>query len=191
MRNQTYTAVLLLLILAAPSFAQQEEADPIAFSVAEGAINMEAPGAWTKVQPRINFIEAEFSIPKKEGDPKNGRLTIMGAGGSIEANIERWYQQFTQPDGSETKDSAKVEKMTINEMQVHMVDMSGTYLDTSGGPFNPNAQKVERDEYRMVAAIIETAENGNYFVKMYGPKPTIAQHVEGFKTMVKNLKLAD
>lgn len=171
--------------------AQEQEADPIEFSVAEDALMMNAPGEWTKVQPRVNFIEAEFSIPKEEGDPKNGRLTVMGAGGSIEANIDRWYGQFTQPDGSDTSESASVEEMTIKGMTVHMVDITGTFLDTSGGPFNPNAKKVEREDYRMLAAIIETAENGNYFVKMYGPAATMKKHADGFKKMIKEVELVD
>lgn len=179
------------IIVANGAMAQDEQADPIAFEVAEGALNFEAPGEWTKVQPRVNFIEAEFSIPKEDGDPKNGRLTIMGAGGSIEANIERWYTQFTQPDGGATSDAAKVEEMSINDMTVHMVDISGTFMDTSGGPFNPNAKKVEREDYRMMAAIIETPSSGNYFVKMYGPQPTMEKHIEGFKEMIKAVKLTD
>ncbi len=187
-----FTVLFSALLVAANGLvAQEQEADPIAFDVAEGALNFQAPGEWTKVQPRVGFIEAEFSIPKEEGDPKNGRLTIMGAGGSVDANIERWYAQFTQPDGGETSEAANVEEMTINEMTVHMVDISGTYMDTSGGPFDPNAKKVEREDYRMVAAIIETSSNGNYFIKMYGPKTTMEKHLEGFKGMIKAVELVD
>lgn len=181
----------IALPIFAQDAAQQQDPDPIAFAVAEGTLNFAAPGTWTKVQPRINFIEAEFSIPKEEGDEKNGRLTIMGAGGSIEANIERWYGQFTQPDGGATSDVAKVDEVTISDMPVHMVDITGTYIDAVGGPFNPNAEKVERDNYRMVAAIIQTKDDGNYFVKMYGGKTTIDKHFDDFAKMIKGLKLAD
>jgi hypothetical protein len=183
--------VLLFSTTHAQEAAEAQEAEPIAFTAAEGALNFKAPGEWTKVQPRVNFIEAEFSIPKIDGDPKNGRLTIMGAGGSIQANIDRWYTQFTQPDGGATSEVAKVSETTVNEMTVHMVDITGTYMDTTGGPFNPNAKKVERENYRMVAAIIETADNGNYFVKMYGPQDTMEKNLEGFQNMVKGLELAD
>lgn len=194
MSKKLFVAVMFAALtcgLCAQVNAQEEKADPIKFSVAEDALTMSAPGEWTKVQPRVNFIEAEFSIPKEEGDPKNGRLTVMGAGGSIDANIERWYGQFTQPDGSDTSESAKVEEMAVNGMTVHMVEISGTYLDTSGGPFNPNAKKVERENYRMLAAIIETEENGNYFVKMYGPDATMKKHMDAFKKMVKEVELVD
>lgn len=187
-------AILGTLLITVPTLAQdkaEQETDPIAFSVADGKLNFNAPGVWTKVQPRVNFIEAEFSIPKEEGDPKNGRLTIMGAGGSVDANIERWYGQFSQPDGGDTSEVAKVEEITVKDMTVHMVDITGTFTDTSGGPFNPNAKKVDRDNYRMLAAIIETEEDGNYFLKMYGPKPTIDKHTRGFKKMLLGIQLAD
>ncbi len=62
--------------------------------LAEGALLLKAPGHWDKVQPKINMIEAEFAIPKLEADQVNGRVTMMASGGSIAANIERWFGQF-------------------------------------------------------------------------------------------------
>ncbi len=181
-------ALFLGLFVATPQLSAQDEetqaADPIGFAVAEGALRFEAPGTWTKVQPRINFIESEFSIPKEEGDPKNGRLTIMGAGGTIEANIERWQDQF---GGAE----ATTEEMEVAGFNTHMVDIQGTYIDSVGGPFNPNAKKVERENYRMVAAIIQAGPNGNYFVKFYGPANTVEQNLEGFKAMVMGLTVGE
>ena len=69
-------------------------------------------------------VDAEVLVGK---DTEDGRLTIMGAGGSIEANIDRWYGQFKQPDGSSTKDKAKVSKSKVAGQTVHMVDISGTF----------------------------------------------------------------
>ena len=61
-------------------------------------------------------------------------MTIMGAGGSVEANIDRWIGQFTQPDGSDTKKAAKIEQKKIGGQEVHLVDVAGTYKDQRG-PF--------------------------------------------------------
>ena len=47
-----------------------------------------------------------------------------------------------------------------------IVDLSGTYMDRPG----PMAPGVERPNYRMLAAIIETTQNGNHFIKFYGPQ---------------------
>ncbi len=38
----------------------------------------------------------------------------------------------------------------------------------------PVAPAVERPNYRMLAAIIETGGAGNYFLKFYGPEKTVA-----------------
>ncbi len=164
--------------------------EPIIIKVADGNIEFRATGAWKMVPPKSRMLEAEIQIPKTGNDLQNGRLTIMGAGGTIEANIERWQDQFTQSDGSDTADQTKVEEKEISDQTVHLVDITGTFLDSPGGPFSGQA-KVKRENYRMLAAIIETEGNGNYFVKFYGPKPTVDKNAKAFKEMIESLKIAD
>jgi hypothetical protein len=146
-------------------------------------LTLTAPEGWEKKQPASTIIAYEFHAPAAKDDKQNGRLTIMKAGGSVEANIDRWYAQFSQPDGSKTKDRAKVEKETIAGKTVHVADISGTYKDQRG----PMAPAVERENYRMLGAIIET-DGGNFFVKLYGPAKTIAEHEKTFRAMLESLK---
>lgn len=164
--------------------AQEEKTTK--FSVADGRLHFWASANWEQVDPAYNMIEAEFKIGKVEGDKNDGRMTVMGSGGSVEDNLNRWYAQFVQPDGSESADKAKVEKMEVNGIKVHFVDIDGTYLD--GSPFGA---KTERPEYRMLAAIFETPDNGNYFVKFYGPKATVAANVDRFKALMNSAKIMD
>ncbi len=168
----------------------QEKKDPIAVQVAKGNIHFQASGDWKKVKPRSNMLEFEIKVPKIEGDSKDGRLTIMGAGGSIEQNIDRWKGQFTQSDGSSTTDHTKVENKEINGQKVTMVDITGTYIDMPGGPF-AGGQKIERPDYRMLAAIIQTKADGNYFVKLYGPAKTIGKNEKKFKAMIESVNVAE
>ena len=190
-KNQTATAQESSDDKAADeSPAATQKSEPFAVKVADGNIVFSASGPWKSVPPRSRMLEAEIKIPKVGDDPADGRLTIMGAGGSIEANIERWKGQFSQPDGSDTTDKTKVEVKTIADQKVNMVDIVGTYLDSPGGPM-AGGPKVERPNYRMLAAIIETENYGNYFVKLYGPKATIDKNAEAFKKMIKSLKIAD
>jgi hypothetical protein len=170
--------------------ASTEDADPFPVKVADDSIIFTAAGPWKSITPRSRMLEAELKIPKVGDDPQDGRLTIMGAGGTIEANIVRWKGQYIQPDGSDTSDKTKVEIKTIADQKVHFVDIVGTYLDSPGGPM-AGGPKVELANYRMLAAIIETEEYGNYFVKFYGPKTTIDQNEDAFKAMIKSLKIAD
>ena len=165
------------------------EPDPIKVAVAKGNIQFAASGTWKSVTPKSRMLEFELQIPKVGDDENNGRLTIMGAGGEIDANISRWKGQFTQPDGSDTSDKTKLAEKTIADQTVHLVDISGTYLESVGAPMS--GKKIERDNYRMLAAIIETDSNGKYFVKFYGPKATVDKNAKAFKKMIESLKMAD
>jgi hypothetical protein len=138
----------------------------------------EAPKAWTKQPPRSSFILGEYSLPKAEGDPADGRLTLSTAGGTVKANVERWRSQFS---GKPTND--KEEHITVSGLPVTLVDLSGTFLDAPG-PFVP---PVERPDYRLLAAVIELGGQ-NYFVKCYGPAKTTAAHAAEFRALVDSLK---
>ena len=156
------------------------------FTVANGELSLGAPDGWKRVQPRSRIVETEFSIePTKPGD-QPGRMTSMGAGGSVEANIARWYGQFSQPDGSATKDKAALKTLRIAGCKVTLIDISGTFKDMPGGPF-AGGQSIDRPDYRMMAAIIETTNNGNYFIKFYGPAETVEASSKGFQKMIEGM----
>jgi hypothetical protein len=148
-----------------------------------GKLKMTAPKDWNPKEPAVRIIAYEFAAPAAKEDKADGRMTVMSAGGSVEDNIERWYTQFTQEDGGDTKKRAKTEKIRVAGHTVHLVDISGTYKDQRG----PMAPAVSRKDYRMLAAIVETKE-GNFFVKLYGPQRTIAQHEKAFREMIEGIK---
>ncbi|HWB09184.1 MAG TPA: hypothetical protein VG826_08170 [Pirellulales bacterium] len=193
MKIQIACTVTLSVVLAASSLlaaGKDSKADD-KMQLADGRFEMTVPDNWQRKQPRVNIIEYEFEVPASTGDAQPGRMTVMGAGGSVEDNINRWYGQFRQPDDSATSKAAKVEKKEIAGQQVTVVDVAGTYLDKPGGPF-AGGPTVERADYRMVAAIIETTKKGkktgNYFIKLIGPKQTIADNQEAFTKLIDSLK---
>ncbi|MEL7500258.1 MAG: hypothetical protein AAFN77_21865 [Planctomycetota bacterium] len=167
-----------------------DDVKPFDVEIRDGRIVFSASGKWEKVKPRSRIVEFEIKVPKEKGDTKDGRLTIMGAGGTIDANIDRWKKQFEIAKDAEDKDMMAVMKKKINDQQVTMVDITGTFIDAPGGPFS-GGQKIERPDYRMLAAIIETEMDGNYFVKLYGPKKTIGKHFKRFKKMIDSVKVGD
>ena len=175
-----------LAIAATASRVFAEDAKPAVVALAEGKLKLTAPAGWEKVKPTSGIVEHEFNVAPSEGDELPARVTVMGAGGSIDANIDRWIGQFTQPDGGNTKERAKIEKKEIAGQEVHRVDLSGTY-DDSRGPFS--GKGVKRPGYRMLAAIIKTKDRGNYFVKLYGPAKTIGDQAKAFDTMIGSLKV--
>ncbi len=185
------TAVGLLsgLMLLCPASQAQAQAvtaaETRAFDIAGSSILLEAPASWKRVQPKSGIVETEFSIPSA-GDLPPGRMTVMGAGGSVQANVDRWYSQFTQPDGSDTKQKAVTKTIKIAGCTVTMVDVSGTFKDAPGGPF-AGGKTIDRPDYRMLAAIVETPGSGSQFLKFYGPAATVAQEADGFRTMIEGM----
>ncbi len=180
---------LLPIAVAAADEKSADKPNPT-IDLADGKITMTAPAGWVRKTPKVRFIEHEFAVPASKGDTEDGRVTVMGAGGTIEANVDRWIAQFSQPDGSETKNQVADadRKKTIAGLDVHFIDLSGTYKDMPR-PFDPNAGAVTRKDYRMVAAIIASPKLGNYFIKFYGPKQTVADHAAEFRKMVDGLKV--
>lgn len=175
----------LTILLGQVSHAEEENEKPTLVTIADGAISLQAPGTWVKKKPATRIVEVEFAVPKVEGDSADGRLTIMQAGGSVEDNIGRWIGQFTQTDNKPTRDRAVIAEEEIAGQTVHTVDISGTYADRRG-PFAP---AVQREDYRMLAAIVVTKENGQQFIKLYGPRKTIAANEKSFNEFVKSLKV--
>lgn len=159
--------------------------EPVYVSVAEGFLRLPVPAGWKQVPPAVNMIEAEFAIPGETEEAPRGRATVMGSGGSIDANIERWFGQFVQPDGSDSSEHGSVAEKEISGLPVHIVDIRGTYMDGMGGP---GAPRTERPGYRMLAAIIETPDHGNYFIKFYGPEPLVTAHQDGFRQMIEGIR---
>jgi hypothetical protein len=178
-----FLALAALLFSAIPAAAEDRSVP-----LADGKLQLTAPETWQRKKPQNNVIQFEFAVDPVGDDEKPGRVTISGAGGSVDANIDRWLGQFIQPDGSESKKAAKIEEKKVAGQAVHLVDISGTYKDQPGGPFS-GGPIVERKGYRMFAAIIVTKDLGNYFLKFYGPERTVADNRVAFDKMVESLEV--
>ena len=190
MRRMLASAIALIVVCFCVGVARAHAvADDVrAFTIANGGFSLEAPAGWKQVPPKSGIVETEFAVPS-DGDAAPGRMTVMGAGGSVQANVDRWYGQFTQADGSATKDKATTKTLKLAGCTVTLVDVAGTFKDMPGGPF-AGGQAVERPDYRMLAAIVETPEKGSYFLKFTGPGATVAKHADGFRKMVEGLVAA-
>jgi hypothetical protein len=180
---------LSTMMLSPTILAADEKSDP-KIDLADGKILLTAPEGWVRKPPKVRFIDHEFSVPAAKGDTEDGRVTVMGAGGTVEANLDRWIGQFSQPDGSETKNLVPEaeRKKTISGVEVHFVDLTGTYKDMPA-PFAPNAAATMRKDYRMLAAVIVAPKLGNYFIKFYGPRQTVSDHAAEFRKMIDGLQV--
>jgi hypothetical protein len=181
MLKHWFAAALALGSLALAPSSRPVRADEM--ELADGKLVVTTPESWKKKMPKSRIIEHEYEIPAVDGDENAGRMTVMGAGGSIEDNINRWVGQFESKGAKPKKEETK-----IAGQKVYLVDISGTYKDTPGGPF-AGGKPVLRENYRMLAAIIATEKDGQHFIKFYGPKETVAKNEEAFKKMIDSLKV--
>ena len=177
---------LFLALTLAVGFAAAaaRAADDAKIVMAGGKVTAEKPDQWKVVQPKMQMIAFEFSAPQDASAEDAARVTIMSAGGSIDANIKRWIGQF---EGVE-EDDAKVEKKEVDGGVIHTVDVSGTYVDLMGGRFAPGPAK-KFEDYRLLGAIIETKNSGKIFVKMIGPAKTVEELSKGMQKFLDSVEI--
>jgi len=145
------------------------------------------PMTWTRTPAPSDMRAAQFTIPA-EGGGEAGELVLFffgaGQGGSTEQNLQRWYGQFTQPDGKPSSEAAVVTIRTINGLKVTAVDVSGTYTGMSPGS---GAPAVGKPDYRMLAAVVE-GPGGPWFFRATGPSALMAAVKPQFDAMLASLE---
>jgi hypothetical protein len=166
---------------------QQNSSTPRQAS-ASGDVRFQAPAAWTAEQATSSMRVAQYRLPRAEGDTEDASLIVyyfgQGQGGSAQANLDRWIGQMQQPGGGSSKDKARTEKMTVNGLEVMLLDVSGTYT-AEMTPGSGNQQN--KPDSRMRAAVIETPK-GAYFVKLVGPEKTVARWDADFLSFIKSFE---
>lgn len=153
-------------------------------NVPGGEVLYTVPQGWISEQPTGSMRRAQFRLPGVKGQD-DGVLAVFffpGTGGSVQSNLSRWYNQFTQPDGKPTQEIAKVEKKTVHGLSVTITFATGTFQKSAssmmmGGP------KVELPNYALLAAIVET-NNGPWFFKATGPEKTLLHWKRSFYEFV-------
>ncbi|MGH7451851.1 MAG: hypothetical protein ACRENG_10925 [bacterium] len=153
-----------------------------------GAVTLATDAAWQAVAPSSQMRKAQFTLPRVAEDGQDAELIVFyfgaGQGGSVEANLDRWYGQFAQPDSSSSAEKAKTSHEVVDGMNLTMVDLSGTYV----APKMPGSEEQYNEpSFRMLAAVLETAQ-GPYFFKLVGPEKTVAHWANSFSEFVKSAK---
>jgi hypothetical protein len=173
----------------------------VKFDDAGGAVRIEgltlmAPQGWLRQgPPRGAFVQAEYVLPRADGDRDDGRLTLSVAGtgkGYLEANIERWKGEF-----GGTPEKSHQEKIEAHGISVTLVDFSGVFEKPS--PFSPGSDPNHRGKalpdndpiklsgHRMIAAVIPVGDQ-LHFVKAVGPEKTIETHAEKIKAFIRSAR---
>lgn len=110
-----------------------------------------APPGWKNLGSQT-MRAATYSVPAAPGDQQPSECVVYffgkGQGGPVDANIERWKEQFQTPDGKPAP--AKTGMRTVHGLPVTTIDVSGNYSGMGG----PLAQaKSSAPGYRLLGAI--------------------------------------
>jgi hypothetical protein len=127
------------------------------------SVTWKVPSAWTAVANPSPMRLATYRVPHAPGDTDSADVSVTRAGGSPDANIERWLGQFDNR-GKETRT-----ERDVRGLKVTIVEVSGTYL---GGGMMMAGPSTPHTNWALLGAIIE-ASGTPYFVKITGPVATV------------------
>ncbi len=147
-------------------------ADPVEFSV--GEFSFARPAGWQWIVPSSPMRKAQLNVAGEAG-VEPAEVTFFhfgpGQGGTVQANVDRWFGQFQN-----AKSSQNVE--TLGTTRVTFVESAGTFL--SGMPGTPPTPK---DGFALRGAILESP-GGDVYVKMTGPAAIINAASADFRKLV-------
>jgi hypothetical protein len=135
------------------------------------------PPTWQSVPNASSMRLATYRIPRAPGDSEDGELSVTRAGGTTDANIQRWIGQF---DGSAK--SAREER-AVQGLKVSVVSVKGSFL---GGGMMQAAPSAPRASWALLGAIVETP-GSSYFFKLLGPASTVSAARAPFDVMIAGL----
>jgi hypothetical protein len=156
-------------------------------SATSGGLTLQTPAGWVTEKPSSAMRYAQYKLPGSGAE--DASLVVyffgVGQGGSVADNFNRWAGQMRQADGKPA-DKSKTEKLTVNGLNVTLLDVSGTYVggDMMGG----SGGNQEKPNSRMRAGVIETP-GGSYYIKLTGPEKTVTRWDDAFMAFVKSAQL--
>ncbi len=168
-------AVCLAVLLIATGKAQ------------EPALTFDPPADWIAVPASSPMRVAQFVLPKAAGDAEDAELAVFyfgGAGGTVEANLERWTGQMLQPDGRRSADVATTTTFMTGDLAVTTLDVPGIYA----AEVRPGSgMRFHKPEFRLRAAVVETPA-GPYFFRLTGPAGTVEAWDDGFVSLLESVR---
>ena len=147
------------------------------------------PRGWVPKAPSSQMRVAEFVLPKADGDAEDATLTVYffgGTGGTVQANLDRWIGQMSQPDGRPSKDVARTSAMTSTAgVKMTLVDVPGTYIaEVTPG----STERFNKPGFRLRAAVVEST-GGPYYVKLTGPAKTVDKWDASYTAFLKSISV--
>jgi hypothetical protein len=145
---------------------------PVASPDEAPAITWQAPTGW-KTMPNPNPMRIATYRPTADSE-----LIVVRAGGTTDANIQRWIGQFDEPA------STKRARRTVHGLGVEVLEASGTY---SGGGMMGSAPAQPHPGWSLLGAVVETP-GSSYFFKLLGPSDQIQSTRASFDALIGSIR---
>jgi hypothetical protein len=128
MQLRAWRLLSVALVLAFGLSAGQAADDKKGDVVTIGDVKAAAPGEWKKVKPKNTFRQAQFTLPRAEGDPMDAELFVSDQviGKTDEDIFKRWKKLFVPPTGQTVDDIAKTDTVKSGKVTLVYLDMQGT-----------------------------------------------------------------
>ncbi|MDB5384417.1 MAG: hypothetical protein JWM11_63 [Planctomycetaceae bacterium] len=139
-------------------------------------LTLKLPETWKKM-PLGPLQVANYEVPAADDDKEPSQLAVFhfenGGGGGLQANIDRYTKQF---DADERK--LKILEGESAHGKYTLIDLSGTWTR----PFQK--EPVKKPNTRMLAVVLHTEKNGDYFVRLTGPNKTVTENAAKLRAAI-------
>lgn len=156
-------------------------------TLALGPFAFAPPSDWTVKPTTSSMRVADFALPGKPGADAELIVYYFGEGGagSVDDNVNRWVDQFEQPDGKPSRDVAKIEKTKFGGQDATFISLSGRFVAQA---MPGVTQAVDKTDQALLGAIVNSPQ-GPYYFKLVGAKATVDANAKAFRTMLESLKV--
>jgi hypothetical protein len=141
----------------------------------EGASKGNVPAQWVETAPSSPMILKSFSVVGDAGAKADITVSsLLGEGGGVLANLNRWRGQLGQPPAEESQLDGMTEPLATQDGKATLVDIVGTDAKT-GQPA------------RLIAAIVPRGDK-TWFYKLMGDSNVVEGQKNSFVEFVKTVQ---
>lgn len=149
--------------------------------LAKGAISYKVSDTWVKEAVSNSMRLEQYKI----ADNSNLSVSFLpGNAGGLDANIERWKNQFSQDAVFKILENTQ---FNYHSIPVTKIYLNGNYLE-SKDPFNPSAQKLLHENWAAYIIVAET-EPGTWFFKVLGPAQELKREESNLDDFVRSFAI--
>lgn len=122
---------------------------------------------------------AEVQVADASGDPsKVSTIAFSTAGGTVEANLDRWTRQVLDDSGQPSK--ANITERETSGLKWSHIESTGSFVGMGEGP--------AKAAWMLRGAVVKLP-TGLLFVKMTGPAEAMKAHGAAFDAMMGGMTL--